>query len=233
MRFVTGLDEEEGQWTVKLRGFDRPIYWPKDWSLDTLGMLVSEQFDPDDWHYYQIAETRLEPDDVALDCGAAEGLFTLLAARDCRKVHAFEPLPLFCANLRRSFAGLANVAIVPVLLSNRVGETALAAQGIVSAEARDGGVSCRVETLDNLFPDGGERVTYLKADVEGAEMELLEGARRLIARDQPKIAITTYHRRDHAEQIAAFLRELNPRYRIKTKGVCENACPVMLHAWNG
>lgn len=232
MRHVTGLREEAGQFAVALNGCDRPIYWPRDWGLDTLGMLISEQFDPRDWHFYQIAETRLEPDDVVLDCGAAEGLFTLLAARTCRKVYAFEPLPLFCENMRRSFAGLANVQIVPLLLSNRAGEAGLSAQGIVSAEAKDGALRCRVETLDNLFPDGSERVTYLKADVEGAEMELLEGARRLIARDRPKIAVTTYHCREHAEQITAWLRELSPRYRIKTKGVCEKACPVMLHAWS-
>lgn len=231
MRFVTSLDDSGDQLAVRLRGYDRPIYWPKDWGQDTLGMLISEQFDPTDWHYYQIPETRLEPDDVVLDCGAAEGLFTLIAAGQCRRVYAFEPLPRFCDNMRRSFAGLDQVVIVPALLSNRQGEARLQAQGIVSAESGDGGVACRVDTLDYLFPDGGERVTYLKADVEGAELELLEGARGLITRDKPKIAITTYHHPDHADEIARLLREINPAYHLRTKGICERACPMMLHAW--
>ena len=37
-------------------------------------------------------------------------------------------------------------------------------------------------------------IDYLKADVEGFEIDLLEGARGLIARDAPRIAITVYHR---------------------------------------
>lgn len=231
MRFVTALEETDQQYIVRLKGYDRPIFWPKAWDLNSLGMLISEQFDPLDWHYYQIPETRLEAGDVVLDCGAAEGLFTLIAAPVARKVYAFEPLPLFCENMAKTFQGLNHIEIVPALLSNKCGTTQLSAQGIASLQSEQGGITCRMETLDHLFPAGGEQVTYLKADVEGAEMELLDGARNLIRRDKPKIAITTYHHPDHADMITRFLRDLHPGYHIRTKGICENACPMMLHAW--
>lgn len=231
-RFVAECREEGVLYAVRVVGYDRFIYWPRDWGLDTLGMLVNEQFDAHDWHYYQIAETRLEADDVVVDCGAAEGLFTLIAAKTCRRVYAVEPLPQFCRNMARSFAELNQVQIIPCLLANRTGEARLSPLAVMSAESTDGSVTCRVDSLDNLFPEGGERVTYLKADVEGAELELLAGAERLIRRDRPKIAITTYHHPSHADEIARLLAALNPGYQIRTKGITENGCPVMLHAWH-
>jgi FkbM family methyltransferase len=229
-RYVTECRMEDGQYAVRVAGHDRTLYWPGDCSLDTLGMLVSEQFDPNDWHYYQVPDTPLTHDDVVVDCGAAEGLFTLIASRICRKVYAVEPLPEFCENLARSFAGLPHVQIIACLLADRTGETRLSARAVESAESSGGGIVCRVDALDNLFPQGSERVTYLKADVEGGELALLAGAEQLIRRDRPKIAITTYHHPSHADHITKLLLAWNPRYLIRTKGICEHGGPVMLHA---
>ena len=61
---------------------------------------------------------------------------------------------------------------------------------------------------------------------------MLAGAERTIARDCPKIAITTYHRAEHAREIEAFLHRVEPRYRVRTKGIdAGTGSPVMLHAW--
>jgi hypothetical protein len=63
-------------------------------------------------------------------------------------------------------------------------------------------------------------------------MEMLEGAREVISRNKPKIAITTYHRSEHAKQISEFLLSCCPSYKIKLKGIAEDVLgPVMLHAW--
>jgi hypothetical protein len=63
-------------------------------------------------------------------------------------------------------------------------------------------------------------------------MAMLEGARETIRRCRPKIAITTYHRPDHAAKIGRLLRSIHPDYHIVVKGI-ENhwGSPVMLHAW--
>lgn len=61
---------------------------------------------------------------------------------------------------------------------------------------------------------------------------MLAGAERSIARYRPKIAITTYHVAEHADQIASFLQRIEPGYRIRTKGIdAVTGSPVMLHAW--
>jgi FkbM family methyltransferase len=231
MRYIESI-QADGDWLeVRLRGVPRPIYWLAASGLWTLGMIVSEQFDPADWHYYQIPETRIRPDDVVFDCGAAEGLFSLVASATCRRCYCIEPAPSFQPVLAKTFEGIPNVEIVPALLSDHAGHTRMQDSGITSRETQSGGVAVEVTTVDLLAERFQTPVTYLKADVEGAEMELLQGALQTIETYHPRIAITTYHDPDHAAAIAELLTHVSPRYQVKVKGIYRHGQPVMLHAW--
>jgi FkbM family methyltransferase len=232
MRFVRSIDEETGVYAVSLKGHEPLVYWPASRPLWSLGMLLSEQFNPTDWHYYQVPETKVGPDDVVVDCGAAEGLFSIIASSVCKHCYCVEPSPSFLPLLRRTFEGVKNVEIVPVFLSDHVGETHMTeAWGSSKAIDTETGPSIPVSTVDSTFFDRNLSFTYLKADIEGAEMQLLEGAKKSIAQFRPKIAITTYHDPVHADQIRAFLRDQNPDYHFRVKGIVPGGQPVMLHAW--
>jgi predicted LPLAT superfamily acyltransferase len=89
----------------------------------------------------------------------------------------------------------------------------------------------RIDTVDNLFFKRGIKIDYIKADLEGYEVEMLRGASKTIKSFSPKIAITTYHRYDHADKIVRLLKDINPKYKIKLKGLHANGTYVMLHAW--
>ena len=94
------------------------------------------------------------------------------------------------------------------------------------------GIPVQARTVDSLFADRNLPLTYIKADLEGAELRMLAGAERTIRLNKPRIAITTYHEAHHADAITAFLRRIDPAYRILTKGIEHRAgAPVMLHAW--
>jgi len=116
---------------------------------------------------------------------------------------------------------------------DREGEAIISEAGIASGLAAVGrGPRVKVSTLDAMFVRRAVELSYLKADLEGLEMELLRGGRETIRRFSPKIAITAYHRKDHAESIAGFLKEIDGRYRIRLKGIHHpTGAPVMLHAW--
>ena len=219
---------------VYFHGWAAPLYLPIETDLAVLYQVVAELMFSDSWHYYEIPPTRVGPGDVVADCGAGEGLFSLLVAGRCRKVYAIEPLGAFVAAMERTFAGRENVEIVPVGLADHVGEATLRDEGIASG--LDGGPGrgqrVPVTTLDELFVRRGVALSYLKADLEGFEMHLLRGGRETIRRYAPRIAITTYHDPGHARAIAAFLRDLDGRYRMRVKGIHHpDGSPVMLHAW--
>jgi len=58
-------------------------------------------------------------------------------------------------------------------------------------------------------------VCLLKLDIEGAEMEALEGAKEMIKFFKPQLAISIYHKKEHLYEIPELLKELHPGYKFK------------------
>jgi len=52
-------------------------------------------------------------------------------------------------------------------------------------------------------------------DIEGAELEALQGAARVIAEHKPQLAICLYHKKEHFIDIPLYLKKLNPDYRFR------------------
>jgi len=72
-----------------------------------------------------------------------------------------------------------------------------------------------VYSLDDYFK--GEKVTFIKADVEGMEMQLLKGAKETICKYKPKLAICVYHYPNDLYDIARYIKSLNPNYSFKLR----------------
>jgi len=69
-----------------------------------------------------------------------------------------------------------------------------------------------LNSLDNLLP--GENVSFIKMDIEGAEMDALHGAEKLIRENKPKLAISVYHKAEHLWEIPFWIKTINPDYKI-------------------
>jgi len=230
--FISEIIEEETFLKVKLNFIKEHLYFPKKMAKQSLYQVISESTDVTQWHYYEIPETKVSINDVVVDCGAAEGLFSLIVAHRCAKVYAIEPLPQFIKALNLTFAKINNVEIIPCALSCNSGIAYMNDNDISSAISNNGNVEVKIETIDNLFYAKGIKIDYLKADLESYEMDMLRGALNSIRQSKPKIAITTYHKAEHAEEIRSFLFDIHPAYKFKLKGIEERAgAPVMLHAW--
>ena len=90
--------------------------------------------------------------------------------------------------------------------------------------------SIDVVTVDSLI--GDNKITYLKADIEGFEYEMLQGAKGTISKNKPKIAITTYHKQNNPDEIIALIKSFVPEYNYFVKGIHgEEPKPVMIHFW--
>ena len=157
------------------------------------------------WHFMQRPKTaerellfldRIVPEGaLTVDVGANRGLYTRQLARLSRRVMAFEPAPEMATLLRRTSA--ANVSVHEVALSDRDGDAELftptsddgLVHGLASLEHQHQSagqriVSSQVPTarLDTIVD---EHVAFVKIDVEGHEMNVLNGAIGLIDRCQP------------------------------------------------
>jgi FkbM family methyltransferase len=218
---------------VLFKGFKYPLYYPREMPITSLYQVIAEIFYSNDWHYYETEQTKVNAEDTVIDCGAGEGLFSLLVARRCSKVYAIEPLPRFVQAMKLSFSRFSNINIIPCALADYEGEGKLSQMGISSSLASSGKdlTTIRIDTVDNLFFKKGIKIDYVKADLEGCEVEMLQGAFNTIKSFNPKIAVTTYHRTEHAEKISKLLKGINPKYKIKLKGLHACGSYVLLHAW--
>jgi FkbM family methyltransferase len=60
----------------------------------------------------------------------------------------------------------------------------------------------------------GENITFIKMDIEGAELEALKGATETIKRCKPKLAVCIYHKAEDIIEIPMFLYDLVPEYKF-------------------
>jgi len=190
-------------------------------------------------HYYEKRGTTVERGDIVPNFGAAEGSFALSVYNKCKKVYAIDPNRTYADCMRKAFAKMPNVEIVQVGLSDRK-ETAQLMDRGCGSQVCDGKADYDIEltTIDNLFYGRGERLDYLKANLEGYEIKMLAGAKKTIKEYGPKISITTYHIPSHSNQIRNLLLEIEPNYKMYTVGIrCASTSgsvecwPAMLHAW--
>jgi FkbM family methyltransferase len=82
-----------------------------------------------------------------------------------------------------------------------------------SASAVSNAGSCRVQvtTLDAHVCD---MVSFVKMDLEGWELKALEGSRRHILEDHPKLAIAVYHHPSHFWQVHDLVTGIRPDYAV-------------------
>lgn len=70
--------------------------------------------------------------------------------------------------------------------------------------------SIETDTIDRITD--GNRVTYIKMDVEGAELEALKGAEKTIRNHKPVLGISIYHKQQDLIDIPQYIKSLVPEY---------------------
>lgn len=147
--------------------------------------------------------TGLRRDQIAIDVGANKGsyLWALSKAVPNGKVVAFEPQPILAEYLRRACieSGLKNVAIenagcslVAGMLPLAIPGNDISSPGASFERAVAEREACRFITvaavsLDDYFAGESKQIGALKIDVEGHELSVLKGAKKIISHHKPTI----------------------------------------------
>lgn len=174
-------------------------------------------------------------DEVFCDCGSFDGQtirsFTSHWNGNFRHVFAFEPdsanRPVLTANTE---ALRAKVTVFPYALGNSNGPVPFTSTGSVASHVGGQTSSTTVECrrLDDMrwpLPP-----TYIKMDIEGAELEALRGASDVLRRYQPVLAVCTYHRGDHLWEIPNHIHSISPQYRIFLRRYAEECWEGVCYA---
>ena len=74
-------------------------------------------------------------------------------------------------------------------------------------------VPINVLSIDDFMKDK-EAPTFIKMDIEGSETEALLGAKKIIKKYKPKLAISVYHNATDLWKIPLLIKSLNNDYKI-------------------
>ena len=191
-----------------------------DWDASTL----EEVFYKDIYE----KESKIKPGDLVLDVGAHIGSFTLKAAKEVGpegRVVSFEPssenfklLTLNVNSNNYSNVKLFNAAVgsapgtAKLHLGNRKGTNSL----LSDAGVQQVGIEeVPIRTLDSVADELKlTKVSFVKIDVEGFELEVLKGAKSILASSHPSIAMETHDFGPSEEEITNFLGNFG--YGVKT-----------------
>lgn len=184
-----------------VRSIEAPAQWPQMTGVDRTGRYEAAFFDA----FVQHAGRAR----VVVDAGAARGLYSMLALHleGPREVHAFEPDPL------RRFALRLN--LLRTLLRAPASKRAFIRRALLGNQAP----GCL--TLDRYCRRAGVRPDLVKMDIEGAEIEVLEGARAVCMQCRPTLLIEFHERRLRRQgrdpgRLLALLEEYG--YRVRFNG---------------
>lgn len=87
-----------------------------------------------------------------------------------------------------------------------------------------------VEGMDIDSIVNNEKVTYIKMDIEGSELQALEGARKTIRTSMPRLAVCVYHKQQDIIDIPLKILSLMPDYKFYLRHYCTNSWETVLYA---
>ena len=164
--------------------------------------------------------------DIVYDIGANVGFYTLLAAELVGlngKVYAFEPLPrnIFYLKKHIEMNKCNNVEIIEAAVSSKSEKSFFIQRentftGYLSKDIE--GIEIETISIDDLINKSSLPIPHIiKIDVEGAELEVLKGAKDLIATKKPTIFLSV-HTKDIRKKCHQFLKMNTYNLEASTEG---------------
>ena len=101
--------------------------------------------------------------------------------------------------------------------------------GAGSSISTQGSTAVYLTTIDSIVHE--EHVTFIKMDVEGAELKSLKGARNTIIKNHPRLAICVYHKDSDLYEIPGYILSLVPEYKFYLRHYCSSEYETVLYAY--
>jgi len=175
---------------------------------------------------------------LIIDAGSYPGDFAVLASRMFPKVpiYAFEPDPKNFEYLQEVIAANNAQSVIPLRLgiSNVIDRRTFVADG-ASSRVYDGKsygyeiFEAETTTIDEFMKSYGKENPFIKMDIEGHEIEAVNGAEETLRRGS-MWAIASYHI-VNGQQTWCCLKEIFERYGYETR-LCYPK-HLTLYAWRG
>ena len=147
---------------------------------------------------------------------------------DFKKIYLIEPNEENIKVAKRELRHYKNIEFLQTGLSNRKAVLDFNEEKSFSAIYGKGTTSVKVDTLDNLL-EKEEKVDFIKLDIEGAEQDAIEGARKIIRVHKPILAICIYHKAEDWYKVPEKVLAINSDYKIYLRHYMEGIYETVMY----
>lgn len=170
---------------------DFGLWWPDDEADKQFAWMLNRVTDVD------VALRYVRTKGVCIQAGGFIGMWPVRLAKFFERVHTFEPISDLFECLKLNTAHLPGVQCRNVALGPSVGASRIEYRRGGGSRPGDGDEYEHV-TIDSL---GLSRCDAIYLDVEGQELDVLEGAQRVVERFHPVITVERWPHKDSAVQV--------------------------------
>lgn len=212
-----------------------------DFSREALSAYINQKISMD-YKYLSRVVTKpqyfeslmpLSKNEVFVDCGAYDGDSACAFIEELRKrgimdykrIISFEPDPKNFEKLVKR--NLKNHICINKGTSDKEAELHFSILGTSSGINEQGEIKVKTCTLDDEVI---EPVSFIKMDIEGAELASLRGAQGLIRKYNPKLAVCIYHKKEDLWEIQNYLKKLVPEYKFYIRAYDTTTTELVLYA---
>ncbi|GIP35608.1 FkbM family methyltransferase [Paenibacillus sp. J2TS4] len=167
--------------------------------------------------YFDPEILTLTENEIFIDGGAYTGdtviEFLKVTNGNFAKIYSFEPEKTKHQQFMDKFSQDSNIKLLPYGLWRKHGVLRFQSTNSGTSQiSNEGNIQIPVTSIDEIL--NGDPVTFIKMDIEGAELEALKGAQDSIRKYRPKLAICVYHNPLDIVEIPIFLNNLVPEYKF-------------------
>ena len=157
----------------------------------------------------------LSDNESIIDLGAYDGdtirEFLTVTEGKYKSIIALEPDEKNFRKLEKKTDGLMNLLRLNMGAWNKEEILYFAKKSGRNSRLEETGIPVSFNSVDNIVTD---EVTFLKMDIEGAELKALDGAKNTVAMYKPKLYVCAYHRNEDMFTLPFKIKELYDGYKI-------------------
>lgn len=158
---------------------------------------------------------HLTQNETIVDLGAYDGdtirEFLSFTKGIYRKIIAFEPDSKNFRKLTAKTDGMDNIELYNLGAWDKKETLYFQKKKGRNSHQANEGIPVEFDSVDNIV---NEKITFLKMDIEGAELKALDGAKNTIRDCRPKLYVCAYHRNEDFFALPLKIKELCEDYRI-------------------
>ncbi len=171
-----------------------------------------------DWDLYGLGKNiKIGDQEIYVDGGSFDGdsikIFIDKVCGNYKKIFAFEPDKNNFIKLKENLKNTKNITLINKGLFSKNESLKFINDGSRGAIiSEQGDFIIEATSIDEAIENN--TATFIKMNIEGAELSALDGAQKTITKSKPKLAISLYHRPADLWMIPKKIKEMNSNYKI-------------------